>query len=211
MPNNPAATKMNPADDSSVQGSDLVDHGDLLRASVRRDDADGGVEASSEGADHRGSPIDYGPMLMQAVRAENEQLPPAKPKVSPRPAVRLRQKTGASSGSGSGNQTPRSNTPTKRKDLAAAEPTHLTSSPTRWDPSMEELPRRKTSKTDAVDDEMPGVERVSLVEFEQSDLKESEARVPVIEQLSERVSEQVLPLSQLFNPEGGTLPLHSAF
>ena len=50
---------MNPADDSSGPRSDLVDHGELLRASVRRQDADGGVEAPSEGADPRGLPTDY--------------------------------------------------------------------------------------------------------------------------------------------------------
>ena len=58
MPNNPAATKMNPADNSSGSRSDLVDHGELLRDAVQRQDAAGGGEAPGEMARERDPPTE---------------------------------------------------------------------------------------------------------------------------------------------------------
>ena len=82
MPNNPATTKMNPADNSSGSRSDLVDYGDSLRALIRQQGTDGGIEAPSDRADPRDSFTDYGPALMQQVRTDNSVFtePSAKPK-----------------------------------------------------------------------------------------------------------------------------------
>ena len=59
---------MDPMDVSSEVRTDLVDHGDTLRASIRRQDEGGGVEVQR---DARDSFVDLGPVLMESVRAEN--------------------------------------------------------------------------------------------------------------------------------------------
>ena len=112
MPNNPTTTKMDPMDESSGARSDLVDHGDTLHTSIRRQDEGGGIEVQR---DARDSFTNFGPVLMESVRTDNANSPgpSAKPTAAPAVTRRLSEKTIVSSASGSSN-TPRSLVPQKR-------------------------------------------------------------------------------------------------